>query len=207
MNTALLITAVSLGFVHTVLGPDHYVPFIAMSKAGNWSAKKTFWVTFLSGLAHVLSSVVLGFLGLALASELGKLEAFEGMRGSLASWMLLSFGFLYMAWGLKKAYSAKTNGGSKNSMGAWIIFTIFLFGPCEPLIPLLMFPAAESSVLFTAAVAALFSVTTLATMLTIVMASVYGLSFAKFKPLAKYAHALAGGAVFACGFGMVFLGL
>lgn len=29
----LLITAVSIGFFHTLLGPDHYVPFIAMAKA------------------------------------------------------------------------------------------------------------------------------------------------------------------------------
>jgi hypothetical protein len=37
----LLITAVSIEFFHTLFGPDHYVPFIAMSKARNWSTLKT----------------------------------------------------------------------------------------------------------------------------------------------------------------------
>ena len=30
----LVITAASIGFIHTVLGPDHYIPFVATSKAG-----------------------------------------------------------------------------------------------------------------------------------------------------------------------------
>lgn len=206
MNTALTLTAISLAFIHTVLGPDHYVPFIAMAKAGNWSKKKTFLVTVLSGLAHVLSSVVIGFIGLALTIELGKLEMFEGMRGSLAAWSFLSFGFLYMIWGIKRAFS-KQEPAKKQNMGAWIVFTIFLLGPCEPLIPLLMWPAAGTSVLFSAFVAAVFSAVTLATMTTIVMLSSYGLSKISFKPMAKYAHAAAGSLIFACGFGMVFLGL
>jgi nickel/cobalt exporter len=29
-----------LGVLHTVLGPDHYHPFIAMSRARNWSYYK-----------------------------------------------------------------------------------------------------------------------------------------------------------------------
>ena len=31
----LSLTAISLGFFHTLLGPDHYLPFIVMSKAKN----------------------------------------------------------------------------------------------------------------------------------------------------------------------------
>ena len=31
------------------------------------------------------------------------------------------------------------------SMTPWVLFTIFLFGPCEPLIPLLMYPAAKGN--------------------------------------------------------------
>jgi len=29
--TVLLATAASLGFIHTLIGPDHYLPFIVMS--------------------------------------------------------------------------------------------------------------------------------------------------------------------------------
>ena len=58
-------TAASIGFLHTLLGPDHYLPFVAMSRAGGWSLKKTTVVTVLCGMGHVLSSVVLGFIGIA----------------------------------------------------------------------------------------------------------------------------------------------
>jgi len=48
---ALTVTAASLGFIHTLLGPDHYVPFVAMSKARHWSITRTSLVTLLRGIA------------------------------------------------------------------------------------------------------------------------------------------------------------
>jgi hypothetical protein len=32
----LLVTALSVGFMHTLLGPDHYVPFIVIGRARRW---------------------------------------------------------------------------------------------------------------------------------------------------------------------------
>ena len=49
----LTLTAAWLAFLHTVAGPDHYVPFIAMSRLGRWSMLKTTWITLLCGLGHV----------------------------------------------------------------------------------------------------------------------------------------------------------
>ena len=43
----LSITALSIGFFHTLLGQDHYLPFIVMSKARNWKIIKTLSITFL----------------------------------------------------------------------------------------------------------------------------------------------------------------
>jgi hypothetical protein len=42
-----LITAVSIGFFHTLFVSDHYVPFITMAKARNWSTFKTACITIL----------------------------------------------------------------------------------------------------------------------------------------------------------------
>ena len=61
-------TAASIGFLHTLLGPDHYVPFIALAQSGRWALRKTALVTFLCGVGHVGSSVALGFAGIALGS-------------------------------------------------------------------------------------------------------------------------------------------
>ena len=99
----LLGTAAFLGFFHTVTGPDHYVPFIAMSKVGRWSFPKTIAITLACGVGHVLSSVLLGFLGIAASLALARLEWFEGVRGDLAAWLLLGFGLAYMVWGIRRA--------------------------------------------------------------------------------------------------------
>ncbi|MEN8127405.1 MAG: hypothetical protein ABFR90_06325, partial [Planctomycetota bacterium] len=175
MNSEILLlcgTAASIGFIHTALGPDHYLPFIVMSRARKWSMAKSTWITFLCGLGHVLSSVVLGLIGVFVGIQVMKLKTFEAFRGSIAAWLLIGFGFAYCVWGIHRAIRNKphrhvhSHGDSgehehehshtaehahvhpsKNTnLTPWILFTIFVFGPCEPLIPLLMYPAAESSV-------------------------------------------------------------
>src|SRR5687767_6381683 len=100
---ALSAAAVSIAFVHTILGPDHYLPFAAMSRVGGWSIGKTAWITALCGVGHVLSSVILGFVGIAFGIVVLKLEHVEEIRGDLAGWLLLTFGLIYFSWGLARA--------------------------------------------------------------------------------------------------------
>ncbi len=102
-------TAAILGFVHTILGPDHYLPFIVLSKARQWSSAKTVMITVLCGIGHVLSSVVLGFIGIALGIAVFRLEAVEAFRGELAAWLLIAFGFTYFIWGLHRAIRHRTH--------------------------------------------------------------------------------------------------
>ncbi|MDD4213555.1 MAG: hypothetical protein PHR81_01965, partial [Bacteroidales bacterium] len=103
MNTeiiALCATAATLGFLHTLAGPDHYLPFIVMAKAGKWSYPKTIWITILCGLGHVGSSILIGVIGIAFGLAVAKIEIFEGYRGSLAAWLFILFGLVYFIWGL-----------------------------------------------------------------------------------------------------------
>ena len=74
----LSITAISIGFVHTILGPDHYLPFIVLSQAKKWTRRKTMIVTFFCGIGHVLSSVILGLIGIAVGISVTKLAFVEG---------------------------------------------------------------------------------------------------------------------------------
>jgi hypothetical protein len=64
--TTLAVAAATIGLPHALLGPDHYLPFIAMSRARRWSLLKTSLGTLLCGLGHVGSSVALGLVGIAL---------------------------------------------------------------------------------------------------------------------------------------------
>ena len=89
-------TAVSIAFLHTLLGPDHYLPFIVLGEAKKWSLPKTMLITFLCGLGHVMSSVVIGFIGIAAGIAVNKLVGIEAVRGSVAAWLFIAFGLIYM---------------------------------------------------------------------------------------------------------------
>jgi sulfite exporter TauE/SafE len=88
----LSVTAVTIGFFHTLLGPDHYLPFIVLSQAKKWSLRKTMVITFLCGVGHVLSSVILGLIGIAVGISVGKLVSIESFRGNIAAWLFIAFG-------------------------------------------------------------------------------------------------------------------
>ena len=205
-------TALTIGTLHTLAGPDHYLPFVAMSKTRNWTLMKTVNMTALCGLGHVISSIVIGFIGIAAGIALSEIEMLEGVRGNIAAWLLLLFGLAYMLWGfyrlwVKKPHQHDQAISDKKKMTFWILFTIFIFGPCEPLIPVLMYPAAQHNYGAVALIAILFAVSTIATMILIVLLMLKGISFVKLHTLEKYQHVIAGGTIAICGIGIIFLGL
>jgi len=99
MNDAqiLLITASSIAFIHTVVGADHYLVFVAMGKARSWGLTKTLRVTLACGLGHVMSSIIIGAIGILMGAQLASLVKIEGLRGNIAGWALLAFGLVYFA--------------------------------------------------------------------------------------------------------------
>lgn len=64
-------SAFLIALTHTLLGPDHYLPFIALARARSWSAARTSIITLLCGAGHVASSVILGLVGLYLCGWRG----------------------------------------------------------------------------------------------------------------------------------------
>jgi len=92
-------------------------------------------------------------------------------------------------------------------MTPWVLFVIFLFGPCEALIPLLMFPAATASWGSLLLVSGTFGLVTVGTMLGVVFASLEGLQLLAFPRIERFSHVFAGGTILLCGLAIEFLGL
>lgn len=229
----LYITAASIGFFHTIFGPDHYLPFIVMSKARKWSMPKTLFITLVCGIGHIASSVILGLVGIAFGIAVMKLENLEAFRGNIAAWALIGFGLAYFIWGVRKAIRKKPHEHShihigkqghahlhthtgehthihdhnKANITPWVLFTIFILGPCEPLIPILMYPAAKMNLMGVFMVAGVFGIVTISTMLMVVFLASFGIRFVPLGRLEKYGHALAGAAICASGLAIQFLGL
>ncbi len=162
----LILTTVSIAFLHTIAGPDHYLPFIALSRSRSWSLQKTITCTVACGVGHVLSSVLLGLGGAALGWSFSKISWLENVRGGFAAWLLFTFGLLYTLWGIYRASANKKHkhfdleadgslyvydhkhgstpmNNTRYAVTPFVMFIIFILGPCEPMIPLLFFPAAQ----------------------------------------------------------------
>lgn len=231
--TILAATAASIGFVHTITGPDHYLPFIVIGRARGWKLRRTLLTAAVCGLGHVAGSVVLGLVGIGLGVAVGKLEIIEGVRGDLAAWLLISFGLIYTAWGVRQAVRNRPHSHthqhadgtshdhhhhhhrehshvheSRNkSLTPWALFVVFVLGPCEPLIPILMYPAARANVGGLILVTVIFAVVTIATMVGMVFLAERGIALLPLKKIERYAHVLAGLAIFSSGVAIRFLGL
>jgi nickel/cobalt transporter (NicO) family protein len=230
MTGVLAVSAFLVGVVHTLAGPDHYVPFMALSRARGWNLRKTLVVTAACGLGHVASSVLIVLAALGLGLSLDSVEIAEAFRGNVAGWLLLGFGLAYMIWGLKHAsrhgirhehehihpgeggcaaqhaHSHDHSGGHVHfhsgrgrNVTPWVLFLIFLFGPCEPMIPLVLLPAASGQAGQALMVSAVFGVATVSTMLVAVGAASTGLSRIRSGFLERYGHAMAGCLVTLCG--------
>lgn len=246
-------SAGAIALLHTALGPDHYVPFVAMSRAGAWSTRRTIGVTLLCGLGHVLASAVLGAVGIALGAASLRLEGIERFRGDLSAWMFLAFGLVYFSWGMRRALRNKphahlhihgdgtthvhrhvhmeehlhvhretpvsdpvsepvsdtsTGEDSQRDFRPWILFIVFLFGPCEPLIPFLIYPAAKGTVGVVVLVTAVFAVVTLATMTAAVLVGLHAVERVRstrsrvLGRMERYGHAMAGLVLLLCGVGI-----
>jgi nickel/cobalt exporter len=232
--SVLLLGTAGIAILHTLAGPDHYLPFIVMGRARRWSiARTTFW-TVLCGLGHVGSSVLLALLGVLFGYGLERVQFLEGIRGNLAAWAMIAFGLVYLAWGLKRALRQRAHAhrhghvdGAVHEHGhghgaghahahretegfrltPWILFTIFIFGPCETMIPLVMYPAAQGSWSDVWWVVVSFSVLTVGTMLAVVLLALKGISLLPELKLSRYSHALAGGTILLAGCAIQFLGL
>jgi ABC-type nickel/cobalt efflux system permease component RcnA len=207
-----------------------------LSWARKWSTARTAVITLLCALGHIGSSVVLGLIGVSLGLAVTSLETTESIRGDIAAWLLIAFGLAYTIWGIRFLYRrhphqhphrhlvkgphdhahSHTHLGehthvhdnpSARTVTPWVLFIIFVFGPCEPLIPLLMYSAAEGGYMGMTAVTAVFGIVTAATMLGAVILGRAGVDFLPLKKVQRYSHVLAGATILLCGLAIQFLGL
>jgi hypothetical protein len=226
----VLLAAASVAVLHTALGIDHTLPFVMLARARGWSRRRTLWITALCGTGHVVCSLALAVAGALLGAAFGVLEGIEQSRGQLAAWILVGFGGAYALWGARRAWCARrelvlhdhagdvhahARGGRPHAhahpvradASFWALFCVFLFGPCEPLIPLVFLPVSQGRWSLALGVFAVFSIATLATMLALVAGAHATARRLRLGALEPWSHSLAGTVIAASGFGVLFAGL
>jgi hypothetical protein len=128
----IIIGSLLLSIVHASI-PNHWIPLVAIGKAGNWSRGETLWVTAITGCAHVISTIVVGiivgFIGYKFSS------AYEFVPKVVAPLILVIMGLISIAIDLKKHHHhklLKTNSIYNKSKVAIItsLGIAMFFSPC-----------------------------------------------------------------------------
>jgi cytochrome c biogenesis protein CcdA len=87
--------------IHALI-PNHWIPLIAVSKAEKWTNKETLLVTFITGVAHTTSTIIIGvivgFVGIKLS------ESYNYITRVAAPVILLLIGVIYFLIDLKSSY-------------------------------------------------------------------------------------------------------
>lgn len=87
-----------LSLIHASI-PNHWIPLIAISKTEKWSGKETLMATFITGVSHTISTIIIGiivgFVGIKLS------ESYHYITKVAAPVILLSIGVIYLLIDLK----------------------------------------------------------------------------------------------------------
>jgi hypothetical protein len=170
--TALLFVAAGAGVVHTLAGPDHYVPLIAVGRAREWSPRRLACAATGLGLVHCLVSVVL-VVSLMVFCEATIPAWLDGMA-QIAAWTMIGAGAVFgvAAW-RRRGNRSDPQRASRPAMT--LLAMAFLVGPCEWLIPVALAAGQSHGVLGALQVSFVYTACTVATMATATLLGVFGL--------------------------------
>ncbi len=224
MNTAasiLIISALSTAIFHTLI-PDHWLPFVLIGRARNWSVQRTALISGVSALLHISLSLVLGLvgIGIGLGTSMAVGEALEKVSGVL----LILLGIFYAYWSFRKGGHFHIGGkrvhhhhdaeegklhteNGDNDLGHWdadrdIIdgqvkrsdwYLAFIIG-LNPCVLIfpILFAAAPHGIAVITAITVLYSVTTCFLMVGLTIVGLLWAQNIKMEFFAKYGEILSG---------------
>lgn len=213
---SLIAAAATVGALHT-MAPDHWMPFAALARARGWSALRTARTTVVCGFGHVTVSAALGIA--AVFVGLGAVHMIGGRLESLATWLLMAFGTLYMLWGLRRSFRRDPLGvmhahdhhhphghhDHDHGLTEWSLFLLFSADPCVAVIPMIIAAAGAGWPTVIAVVLA-YEVATIATMVFLVTAAHAGARAFHAPWLNRWGDAAAGAVIVSVGAAMAALG-
>lgn len=128
----LIIGSFLLSMIHALI-PNHWIPMVMIGKAEHWSRQEILGVTALAGLAHVVSTILLGVLiglvGLELSNE------YRITSTTVAPLLLIFMGLIYFIIDFDKHRNShvpekrKVRGKPKAAIALTLAVAMF-FSPC-----------------------------------------------------------------------------
>lgn len=208
MNAALLYSIATTGFAvaffHAAL-PTHWLPFVVVGRAQQWSGRKVALVTAAAGAAHVAFTVLLGAL-VALAGA--ALERWTGGADLLAAALLFGLGAWYLVRHVRRRPGA--NGEpvqrrySSDAAAVGALVLLLTLSPCEAFLPVYL-SAAPFGVGGFALLSLVLAIGTAGGMALFTTVFALGWSRLKLSVLERYESAVLGGVLILLGVAVLLL--
>lgn len=161
---SIIIGSFLISILHAII-PNHWLPVLAIGKKEGWSLGETSRITFLAGIAHVISTVLIGLLLGLIGKELtNNIEAFTRI---IAPSVLILIGLYFVRqhythhhFHLQKQQLQKK---TKRSIIVSLVIAMFL-SPCMEIEAYFLLAGAKGWYML-AAIAAMYSIITITGML------------------------------------------
>ncbi len=162
---SIFIGSLLISLLHAVI-PNHWLPVLAIGKKEGWNLAETTRITFIAGMAHVISTVIIGLLLGLIGGELTQhIEDFTRIIGPS---ILILIGLYFVRqhythhhFHLQKEQIEKKR--NKSSIILALIIAMFL-SPCMEIEAYFLLAGSKGWYML-AAIAAMYSVITIAGML------------------------------------------
>ncbi len=180
-----------LSILHAII-PNHWLPILAIGKKEKWTLAQTTRVTLIAGLAHAVSTVLIGMALALLGSTLA--DAVESFTAYIAPGMLIALGIFYI-YQHSRHHHFHMHGNPEKVSHNRIIFSLALamfLSPCFEIEPYFLLAGAQGF-WFAAALAIGYTVITVAGMVTWVRITYKGLLKLNWHAIEHYAGIITGG--------------
>lgn len=153
-----------ISLLHAVI-PNHWLPVLAIGKKHGWSLAETTRVTFIAGIAHVVSTIIIGLLLGLIGSELTMhIEDFTRIIGP-SILILIGLYFVRQHYAHHHFHLQKEQIEKKTKSSIILALVVAMFlSPCMEIEAYFLLAGAKGWYVLTA-IAAMYSIITIAGML------------------------------------------
>ena len=191
-------------FLHAAL-PTHWLPFVLVGRAQKWSLPRVLAAVTTAGLAHIVTTAVVG--GLIVAAGVALEQWVTGLLPHLSAILLFAFGGFYLLKAIIRRPAPVTANGAtlelaeptvSHGAAFWGLIAMLAVSPGEVLLPIYMSSAQEGLAALGLLTAA-FAVGTVLGMGVFTALARMGASVLKLERWARYEGAVLGVALLGLG--------
>lgn len=186
---SLLGAGFATAFLHAAL-PTHWLPFVLVGRGQRWTLPQMLGAVMTAGLAHILTTAVVG--SLIVAAGLAMDQWVAGILPFASAGLLFLFGAFYLARGLMRAPVvaggpplALSEPTVSHAAAFWGLVAMMALSPGEVLLPIYLSQATEGPVVL-GALTLVFALGTVAGMALFTLLARAGWSVLRLERWARY---------------------